>query len=336
MLNHSLYRIVVFGLLLAGAVSYSLTPVCADDAPAESTDDTATDIGEQEAEEEETPDSEGGVQVEAKIVVIGPDGERREYEFGRTFGTEGFHLPGLTDRGRLFRFGPTDYDGDGNLDLFAFAENAGGERFFIGLQCIPADDTLRQQLQLDGHGLVVQSVVPEMPAAEAGLQEHDVLLSIGDEPLDSVDELMDLVQQAGASPITVKFLRAGEEQTVEITPVKSLTSSAFDGPQNAEEASEWIRRWVRQPRPSWKPRVPIATYPHVRTPVTVYQHSNPVTTFPPVPVTQYRVEAVGPGILFRDSQRSEEKTDQFEALEERVEELTRQIDELRQALEDVE
>src|SRR5512146_1880559 len=56
--------------------------------------------------------------------------------------------------------------------------------YWIGVECYPASETLRSQLDLpEGQGIVVEQVLPESPGAKAGVKRHDILLTAGDKPL---------------------------------------------------------------------------------------------------------------------------------------------------------
>src|SRR5262245_15694012 len=55
---------------------------------------------------------------------------------------------------------------------------------WIGAEVTPADPTLRSQLGLgDGQGLVVSWIHQGSPAAQAGLESHDVLVQLADSSL---------------------------------------------------------------------------------------------------------------------------------------------------------
>jgi hypothetical protein len=91
--------------------------------------------------------------------------------------------------------------------------------FYIGVAVAPPDDTLRAHLDLPaGAGLVATEIVPDSPAAKVGVKTHDILLELGDKPLDSPETLVAQVQAAGNKATTLKLLRAGKPSTLTITP----------------------------------------------------------------------------------------------------------------------
>jgi S1-C subfamily serine protease len=59
-------------------------------------------------------------------------------------------------------------------------------------------------------GVLVMAITPGAPAAQAGVLVGDVLLAVGDSPIASPDQLLDLMQTMGAGrSVTLKLLRAG-------------------------------------------------------------------------------------------------------------------------------
>jgi serine protease Do len=65
-------------------------------------------------------------------------------------------------------------------------------------------------------GLLVRGVVPDGPAARAGLQRGDLLVSAGGRPLNGIDDLFDAVDAAGAT-LVLGVVRGTEEREVEVT-----------------------------------------------------------------------------------------------------------------------
>ena len=105
---------------------------------------------------------------------------------------------------------------------------------WIGIAVAPVDDVLRAQLKLPSEGgVVVTQVVEGGPAAEAGLAEHDVLVSIDSHPLASgegLDQLLKDVKPDGP-PLKVRGIRAGEAFVKQVqprrrTPAQNVSPSA--------------------------------------------------------------------------------------------------------------
>lgn len=108
-----------------------------------------------------------------------------------------------------------------DTNLFTLNPNvltvASPPQYRIGLTLAEADETLRRQLRLaKEEGLVVTEVVPESPAAKAGLQPHDVLIKFDGKRLTTVDALNTQVQELKDQQAKVVFLREGRELSREV------------------------------------------------------------------------------------------------------------------------
>jgi S1-C subfamily serine protease len=86
-------------------------------------------------------------------------------------------------------------------------------RGFLGVQCrvVPLPPPVQRQLNLSQkYGIEVMGVEPNGPADDAGVQEGDILLALGDQPATSVDDLHKLLTQLPVGvPTTVVILRDG-------------------------------------------------------------------------------------------------------------------------------
>jgi hypothetical protein len=89
---------------------------------------------------------------------------------------------------------------------------------YIGVMTLPPPAVLSAQLGLkEGFGLVVGEVLPESPAAKAGLKKHDVLTKFNDQQLVDAGQFSTLVRSAGKdSEATLTILREAKEQKVPI------------------------------------------------------------------------------------------------------------------------
>lgn len=93
--------------------------------------------------------------------------------------------------------------------------------FWLGLSCRPVPAPLRAQLGLDEkQGLVVDEVVPDGPAAAAGLAQFDVLLRAGEQPLADIADLATAVNEVGEQPLAIELIRGGQRQTIEVAPAR--------------------------------------------------------------------------------------------------------------------
>lgn len=81
---------------------------------------------------------------------------------------------------------------------------AGG---FLGIRITPSDD-----------GVTVGGVMPDSPAAEAGLQEGDIITAVNGEPVSTPRDLVQAVRTADAGDtLTLDITRNGDDQTIEVT-----------------------------------------------------------------------------------------------------------------------
>jgi hypothetical protein len=89
----------------------------------------------------------------------------------------------------------------------------------IGVEAVPP--ALSSQLPgilSDGHGVLVGGIAKDSPAAKAGLQANDILLSYGDRKLTSPEQLLKLVRaDKPGHEIKVEYLRGGKTATCTVT-----------------------------------------------------------------------------------------------------------------------
>jgi len=137
----------------------------------------------------------------------------------------------------------------------------------IGLVTARAPAVLREQLRLErGAGLVVESVTAGSVAERAGLQRHDVLVSIDGQFLLLPEQLQTFLEASdGDAPLACRLIRGGSEQTI------SLRADAV-----AVAKSEPARRAAGALKPAESvlklvPQKPAATEPKVavQKPLTV-------------------------------------------------------------------
>lgn len=101
----------------------------------------------------------------------------------------------------------------------AAPEDAPRPTTYLGVAVGGVDDVVASQLGLEeGFGLAVQRVVPESPAATAGLRRGDILVRFEDQLLTDGRQLGLLVRRHKAGEVvTVTYLRGGREATAEVT-----------------------------------------------------------------------------------------------------------------------
>ena len=105
--------------------------------------------------------------------------------------------------------------GIGQLDVIKLGD------YWLGVECRRVSGPLSAQLDLpEDTGLVVQSVVPDSPAAKAGIRQYDLLMEVGDTPLKGVVDLIEAVEDAKVKEIEIKLIHRGELRVVKVTPAK--------------------------------------------------------------------------------------------------------------------
>ena len=106
--------------------------------------------------------------------------------------------------------------------------------YWIGVSVGPVEPALRSQVRIpDGRGLIALEVVADGPAARAGLRVNDILLCYGGVPLSDQAQLTRLVQARGEKAAKVELVRQGLPQALVITPERRTTNVSvhFTEPQ---------------------------------------------------------------------------------------------------------
>jgi S1-C subfamily serine protease len=86
-------------------------------------------------------------------------------------------------------------------------------RGYLGMhgQAVPIPRAVARQFNLaQSHGVEILAMEPDAPASQAGLEEGDVIVALGEEPVTSIDDLQKLLTQLPVGiPATVTVLRNG-------------------------------------------------------------------------------------------------------------------------------
>ena len=90
---------------------------------------------------------------------------------------------------------------------------------FLGVMTAPVPPALAAQLGLqEGFGVLVQDVLPDSPAAKAGVQKYDVLKLLNDQQLTDPNQLATLIRAAGKdAQVSLTVIRKGQEQKLSVT-----------------------------------------------------------------------------------------------------------------------
>jgi serine protease Do len=89
-----------------------------------------------------------------------------------------------------------------------------------GISVTPLTPDVANQLKLPSNtkGVVVSGIDPASPAAEAGLQEGDVIQEVNHQPVTGVDGFNRAMQSAGNQPVVLLVDRNGTTSFVVVQP----------------------------------------------------------------------------------------------------------------------
>ena len=106
-----------------------------------------------------------------------------------------------------------------------------------GLSLAPVDEGARVHLKLPkGQGLIVTSVAPQGAAAQAGVCQNDILLSLDDAPLAKAEDLEVKLKAAGDKTLNLVLLHQGQKKILQVQPKLKVTF----GPAQPAPPEFWI------------------------------------------------------------------------------------------------
>jgi len=110
-------------------------------------------------------------------------------------------------------------------------------RGWLGVMIQDVDRDLAEGLGLDSaDGILISDVTPDSPAAEAGLERGDVLVSLDGQPISSTPRFRNLIAARGpGASVTLEVLRDGRSRSVQITLGSLADSVAAAGEVEAAE-----------------------------------------------------------------------------------------------------
>ena len=106
-------------------------------------------------------------------------------------------------------------------DSLLFQVERGGEGLLLEVSA--ENDSLQgmQALGLLPHQAArIGGLAPDMPAAQAGMLEGDLILQIDNDPISSWYDLKSVIQNIGNQAVPVQLERSGKQLTLELTPVQ--------------------------------------------------------------------------------------------------------------------
>lgn len=100
----------------------------------------------------------------------------------------------------------------------------------LGVEVAPVEAALRAQLGIEeGSGVVVTSVAQDGAAAQAGLQAHDLVLTINGQAIAGTEKFHEMIGAEQGKPVSLGLVRQGLPRTLEITlaatPVYDLVTT---------------------------------------------------------------------------------------------------------------
>jgi hypothetical protein len=101
---------------------------------------------------------------------------------------------------------------------------------YLGVETSDVPRVVSEQLGLPrGFGLVVDYVVPDGPAAAAGIQQNDILRMLNDQILTEPDQLSKLIRSfSEGTTVTLTVLRKGKEEKIGVKLSKKEVSERSD------------------------------------------------------------------------------------------------------------
>lgn len=100
-------------------------------------------------------------------------------------------------------------------------QNGGEQNGRLGLGLQPVTPEIARRLQLrNAAGLVVTEVDPSGPAAEAGINQGDVLLEVNRQAVNSFEDVQKALQQSGDRPVLLLISRRGQTTFMTVQPRK--------------------------------------------------------------------------------------------------------------------
>ena len=121
---------------------------------------------------------------------------------------------------------------------------------WIGVGCRQVSDTLRAHLDLpQGIGLVIEQVMPQSPAEEVGLEQHDILIQANERKLGTVEDLVNAIRNAGDDAIDLTWLHEGQKVIKSLTPADrpaEQIAEKFQFEGNKIGDLNNIRAWVEK------------------------------------------------------------------------------------------
>ena len=123
-------------------------------------------------------------------------------------------------------------------EVDASDQNKDEEEYWLGVQIAALPELAKQQLGVD-HGLAVEDVAADSPAAKAEIKRFDILVKADDTPLKDAGDLVKSVEASQGKEMTLTVVRQGKDRTVRVIatkrPAAKYESLRVRRPEFAEE-----------------------------------------------------------------------------------------------------
>lgn len=137
--------------------------------------------------------------------------------------------------------------------LYTILERGRPIRGYLGVRMVELDPRLNVLLGYQGKGAVVATVGTDSPAAAAGLQPRDVIVRYGDQDIESIAQLITLVQRTRVGKtVPLEVWRDGKMITLEATidesrpeAIQQMESEAQGATRDRQEVLESVGVRVR-------------------------------------------------------------------------------------------
>lgn len=126
------------------------------------------------------------------------------------------------------------------------AEKPESTDYWIGVRCAEVPEVLRAQLDLpEGQGVLIDQVIADAPAEEAGLKTFDVIISAAGKKVTNPRDVADAVAQADGDELKIDYLRAGKQHTVTVKP--ALRPGAMTRERDQRSVRQWFENLGEAP-----------------------------------------------------------------------------------------
>jgi len=263
----------------------------------------------------DSPAAAAGIQKNDIVLGFGDDPVKSIEDFNKRFDTVQGENKATTLR--LLRGGKTisieirpGDEGQGRAELDEKDREAEVPAYWIGVAISPVNEATRAQLVVpEGQGLVVADVVPDSPAANAGVEKFDLLLSVEGQNVADLETLMKRIGEAKDTPITLHLLRGGEAKDIQVTPERRKADTPRPRLPNRMERMRLIGPGVFVAPGDGRNAIRFRMFPApIQPPVAV----PPGAPFPPVP----------PGAI---DARLDQISSQLKELDRAIENLRKQV-----------